>query len=191
MRILGGAGWAWQVARQELASTLPLRWARSRAVTGRASELAARLDTDPELLLSAACLHHVGYAPRLAHTGFHPLDGARFLRDEHAADPALTSLVAHQTAAALGAQEHGLRAELDAEFPLPDTSVLLDALTYCDMTVDEDGLPTTAAARIAHIRARHSPDSPVGRFILRAEPVLLETCARVEAALGVGAQPTR
>jgi hypothetical protein len=153
--------------------------------------LAFLLDRDRELFISAAALHDVGYAPRLAHTGFHPLDGARYLRDEHEADPRLASLVAHHTYATLGAEEYGLREELVTEFPPPDNSSVLDALTYCDITVGPDGEPTTAAARIADIRDRYSPDSPVGRFIVRAEPAILETCLRVEAALGIGDTPAR
>ena len=33
-------------------------------------------------LVAAAWLHDIGYAPELVETGFHPLDGARYLRRE-------------------------------------------------------------------------------------------------------------
>lgn len=53
------------------------------------------LGADAELLRAAVILHDVGYAPRLAVTGFHPVDGAGFLRDDHRADTMLVRLVAN------------------------------------------------------------------------------------------------
>lgn len=67
----------------------------------------------------SAILHDIGYAPRLAATGFHPLDGARFLRDEFHADDRLVRLVANHTFALLEAEERGLREQLETEFPVP------------------------------------------------------------------------
>ncbi len=142
---------------------------------------------DSEVLVAAAFLHDVGYAPLLALTGFHPLDGARFLRDEHRTDERLVRLVANHTFALLEAEERGLRAELEAEFPILDDQLLTDALTYADMTTTPDGAPTTPHARIAEIVARYGPDTVVGRFIQRAEPEIMATAARVEQA--VAAQP--
>ena len=86
--------WARSVAEEELASSLPRRWAHSQGVEQRALILAEILDDHADALASAAILHDVGYAPRLAATGFHPLDGARFLRDVHGADERLVRLVA-------------------------------------------------------------------------------------------------
>jgi putative nucleotidyltransferase with HDIG domain len=177
------SSWAWQVARNELATTLPRRWAHSQGVARAAAQLAARLDCDSGLLAASAILHDVGYAPRMAVTGFHPLDGARFLRDEHHADDRLVRLVANHTFAVLEAEERGLRAQLEAEFPILDDTLLVDALTYCDMTTTPDGAPTPPADRLADIVHRYGPDSLVGRFIHRAEPQILATVARVECAL--------
>jgi HD superfamily phosphodiesterase len=73
---------------------------------------------DSGLLRAAAVLHDVGYAPRLATTGFHPLDGARFLRDVHGGDERLVRLVANHSFALLEAEARGLREVLEAEFPL-------------------------------------------------------------------------
>ncbi|MFJ4912187.1 metal-dependent phosphohydrolase [Streptomyces sp. NPDC088726] len=132
-------------------------------------------------------LHDVGYAPRLAATGFHPLDGARFLRDDHAADERLVRLVANHSLALLEAEERGLRGELEAEFPLLDDHRLVDALVYCDMTTTPDGKGTSAEDRLSEIMKRYGADSPVGRFIRRASPDILAAVGRVEAALA--AQP--
>ncbi|NUL03624.1 HD domain-containing protein [Streptomyces lunaelactis] len=181
------AEWACTVAEAELCGPLPRRWAHSQGVAQRAVEVAGILGDDAELLTSAAVLHDVGYAPRLAATGFHPLDGARFLRDVHAADERLVRLVANHSLALLEAQERGLRDVLEAEFPLLDDQRLVDALVYCDMTTTPDGEATSAEARLAEITNRYGADSMVGRFIRRATPDILAAVGRVESALA--AQP--
>ncbi|GHB20475.1 metal-dependent phosphohydrolase, HD subdomain protein [Streptomyces chryseus] len=179
--------WAHTVAEAELRGPLPRRWLHSLGVSQRAAEIAELVEGDAELLASAAVLHDVGYAPRLTVTGFHPLDGARFLRETHAAEERLTRLVANHSFALLEAEERGLRAVLEAEFPLLDDQRLVDALVYCDMTTTPDGEVTSADARLAEITGRYGSDSLVGRFIRRASPEILAAVGRVEAALA--AQP--
>ncbi|MFC9908282.1 HD domain-containing protein [Streptomyces sp. NPDC127197] len=68
----------------ELAESLlpPLgnRWLHTQAVAARAREASAAVpEGDRDLLVAAAWLHDIGYAPELRLTGFHPLDGARHL----------------------------------------------------------------------------------------------------------------
>ena len=179
--------WATRVAEKELSVVLPRRWAHSRGVAGRASELAPVLGRHADLLIAAAVLHDVGYAPRLALTRFHPLDGARFLRDEHRADERLVRLVANHSFALLEAEERGLRHVLETEFPLLGEPLLVDALVYCDMTTTPDGERTTAHDRVTEILSRYQTDSFVGRFIRRALPEIFASVERVEASLG--AQP--
>jgi hypothetical protein len=135
-----------------------------------------------DLLLAAAVLHDVGYAPRLATTGFHPLDGARFLRDAHNADSELVRLVANHSFALLEAEQRGLQDVLATEFPLLEDQALVDALVWCDMTTTPDGHPTTAQDRVTEILGRYGADSVVGRFIRRASPGIQAAVARVEAA---------
>lgn len=110
--------WAKGVAERELALRLPRRWAHSQGVAARAKTLAAIVGERADLLRAAAVLHDVGYAPRLAGTGFHPLDGARFLRDEEAAEERLCRLMANHSFALLEAEKRGLREVLEAEFLL-------------------------------------------------------------------------
>ncbi|MEU8519501.1 HD domain-containing protein [Streptomyces sp. NBC_01216] len=180
-----GVGWATQVAEAEL-SAVPRRWAHTQGVAERAAET-GRILGESSLLVAAATLHDVGYATRLAVTGFHPLDGARFLRDEHGADERLVRLVANHSFALLEAEERGLRAELAAEFPLLEEPLLVDALVYCDMTTTPDGGRTTAEERVAEILGRYGDGGVVGRFIHRAAPEIFAAVGRVEAALS--AQP--
>ncbi|MFD5131219.1 HD domain-containing protein [Streptomyces olindensis] len=175
--------WARDLAEFLLAEPLPRRWAHSQGVAARAHSLAGILGNDAELLWAAAMLHDIGYTPSLAATGFHPLDGARYLRDHTAADERLVRLVANHSCAVLEAEERGLREELEAEFPLLDHAVLVDSLAYCDMTTTPDGEPTTVDARLAEILSRYGLDSIVGRFIRRAEPELCAAVHRVEVRL--------
>ncbi|MFJ6519121.1 HD domain-containing protein [Streptomyces filamentosus] len=175
--------WAAQTSEAELGATLPSRWAHTQGVAGRARELRGVLGAEAELLVAAATLHDVGYAPRLAVTGFHPLDGARFLRDAHGAEERLVRLVANHSFALLEAEERGLREELAAEFPMPEEPLLVDALVYCDMTTTPDGGRTAVEERVAEVLGRYGEDSIVGRFIRRAAPEIFAAVGRVEAAL--------
>lgn len=173
--------WAYELAESLLSADLPRRWDHSKGVASKARTLAGILGPDAELLESAAVLHDVGYSPRIVDTGFHPLDGARFLRAEDV-DERVVRLVAHHSCALLEAEERGLRRELEAEFPLEEAH-LVDALIYCDMTTTPDGVPTTTPDRIGEIVGRYGPDSVVGRFIRRAEPEIDAAARRVEGRL--------
>ncbi|PGH49745.1 HD domain-containing protein [Streptomyces sp. Ru87] len=175
--------WAGRIAEAELGEALPRRWAHSQGVAARATGIGRLLGKDADLLTAAAVLHDVGYAPRLAITGFHPLDGARFLRDEHGTDARLTRPVANHSFALLEAEERGLREELATEFPLLDDPLLVDALVYCDMTTTPDGGRTTARERVVEIVSRYGGDSLVGRFIRRAAPEIFSSVERIETAL--------
>ncbi|WP_089293043.1 HD domain-containing protein [Actinoplanes regularis] len=164
-------------------SALPRRWMHSLGVAKRAALLASITGDDFDLLCAAALLHDVGYAPRLAHTGFHALDGARFLRDEHGSDARLMKLVANHSFALLEAEERGLRSDLESEFPQSSTESLTDALVWCDMTTTPDGEPTTTAERIAEICQRYGTHSLIGRFISRASPEIHKAARRIDEAL--------
>ncbi|MEW2566619.1 HD domain-containing protein [Streptomyces sp. NPDC047070] len=179
---MGLTEWAYSLSETMLSEPLPRRWAHSLGVAKRARSLSPILGADAELLEAAAVLHDVGYSPAIATTGFHPLDGARFLRDQEGADERVIRLVAHHSCALLEAEERGLRRDLEGEFELerPD---LVDALVYCDMTTTPDGTPTTPAARLDEIVKRYGPDTIVGRFIQRASPEIYAASERVEHRL--------
>ncbi|MFG2370429.1 HD domain-containing protein [Streptomyces sp. NPDC048504] len=173
--------WAYELAESLLADLLPRRWAHSRGVAVRAETLAPVLGGEAETLWAAAVLHDIGYSPAVAETGFHPLDGARHLRAIPGVDQRIVRLVANHSFALLEAEERGLRETLEAEFPLLDDHLLVDALVYCDMTTTPDGAVTTSYARVEEILRRYGADSVVGRFIGRAAPAIHGSVERVQA----------
>ena len=176
------AAWAEATARRLLEHPLPRRWAHTQGVAAAARTLAPVLGPDGDLLTAAAWLHDIGYAPDVADTGFHPLDGARHLRDAERASGMLCRLVAHHSCAVNEAAERGLARDLTAEFR-PARRDLADALTYCDMTTSPDGQRLPIAQRLAEIRARYGPDHLVSRTIGRSEPQLTRAVTRVTGRL--------
>lgn len=175
------AAWARQQSEQRLRIALPRRWVHVQGVSERA-RVATPLfpEDDATLLVAAALLHDVGYAPDIAHMGFHPLDGARYLQEAGASER-LCALVAHHTCAYREAELRGLSAELtewvDEETPLRD------ALWWADMTTTPDGEPTDAESRIAEIQERYGPEDVVTFFIRQARPELVAAVQRTEGRL--------
>ena len=166
------------LARALLQEPLPRRWAHVQGVAARARSLAPVLGADAELLEAAAWLHDIGYAPGLATTGLHQLDGARYLRDAQHADAMLCRLIAHHSCAIIEAGERGLADILSSEFdPAPDA--LATVLTCCDMTTSPDGEPVPVEQRLAEIRDRYGPGDLVSRSMRRATPMILRAVEQV------------
>lgn len=172
------------LARRLLREPLPRRWAHTQGVAAKAAAIAPAITGDPGLLIAVAWLHDIGYTPAIARagTGFHPLDGARHLRDTEHADPMLCRLVAHHSRAVDGAAELGLAGDLTREFPDPPGD-LADALTYCDMTTSPDGQPVPVEHRLAEIRTRYGPGHVVTRAITTSAPQITEAVRRVTGRL--------
>ena len=166
------ASWAQELARALLQEPLPRRWAHVQGVADRARSLAAVLGADADLLEAAAWLHDIGYAPNLATTGLHQLDGARYLRDAQHADALLCRLVAHHSCAIVEAGERGLADVLSREFG-PAPYALSSVLTFCDMTTSPDGEPVPVEQRLAEIHDRYGQGHLVSRSIQRATPMIL------------------
>jgi hypothetical protein len=178
----------WAKAQAErLMAPLGDRWLHVQAVARQAGRVAAVLPPhEGEMLVAAAFLHDVGYAPALNRLGFHPVDGAQFLRAH--GQERLASLVAHHSGARFEAEERGLVDEL-AAFPVEDGPVM-DALTYADMTTGPAGQLMTLEERIGEIQRRYPPDDPVHRAIVRARPLLQAAVERTRRRLDDGpAQP--
>ncbi|AUN41807.1 HD domain-containing protein [Tsukamurella tyrosinosolvens] len=172
-----------QAVAEDLLSELPRRLAHVRGVAARAEELRAPLsDADAVAVVSAAWAHDVGYSARIATTGFHPVDGARFLRAE-GFDEVVVCLVAHHSGAAVEADERGLAGDL-AEFARPPER-LLDFVTCADMQTGPTGMRVEVQDRLEEILRRYQPGDPVHRAITRSGPSLIAAVDRVNAALAL------
>jgi len=178
------AHWAAELARKLLEVPLPRRWAHVQGVAAQARSLAPILGDDADLLEAAAWLHDIGYSPEIADKGFHPLDGARYLRDVEHADSRLCRLVANHSCALLEAGERGLADVLASEFPSPDPK-LNDALAYCDMTTTPTGDVVSVHDRLSEIVGRYGSNNVVTQFICRAEPELVSSVVRTGQRLSL------
>ena len=172
------ASWAAPSPRHSCGIPSPAAGHTSRG--GRAARsLAPVLGADADLLEAAAWLHDIGYAPGLAVTGLHALDGARYLRNAHYADAMLCRLVAHHSCAIVEAGERGLADVLHREFE-PAPHALSSVLTYCDMTTSPDGELVSVERRLAEIHDRYGPGHLVSRSIQRATPMILRAVEQVQ-----------
>ncbi|GAA2868928.1 hypothetical protein GCM10010472_27860 [Pseudonocardia halophobica] len=101
--------------------------------------------------------------PELATTGFHPLDGARYLVSADVLER-LVGLVAMHSSAAAEAELFGVADQL-AEFS-DERTLTRDFLWWCDRTIGPDGQRMTFAERMDDVRAatpgslRHSSPRP-------------------------------
>jgi hypothetical protein len=169
-------------AEQLLAGELPGRWSHVRAVGRKAEQIRPAFAPDDAVALAAAAwLHDIGYATDLVDTGFHPLDGARWLRSR-GVDARVVTLVANHSCALVEAAERGLAEMLATEF-LAEDSPAADALIYCDLTTGPDGRSVTVEDRLAEIRGRYGTGSVVARFVDRAEDQLLSAVRRTQRRL--------
>lgn len=159
----------------------PRRLAHTRAVAAKAQEISwvTGVEGDVELLMAGAWLHDIGYAGELAVTGFHPLDGARYL--QAAGVPGrLTSLVARHSCAIVEARLRGLGGEVGG-FP-DESGPVRDALWYCDMTTSPDGRSVTLDERLHEIQRRYG-SGIVSAFTEEAWPYLRGAIERTEGRL--------
>jgi hypothetical protein len=173
-----------ELARSLLEPELPTRWAHTQGVAAQAVTLAPLLTDRVELIESAGWLHDIGYVEALNLVGFHPIDGARYLRDCGFGDRTLWTLVAHHTCAHIEAGLRGLEDILAAEFPMQDVDpFLVSALTYCDMTTGPDGRRLSVEERLSEIRNRYGPEDLVHKAISQAAPTLRRQVTEIAAAL--------
>lgn len=172
--------WAYELARDKLSRPLPRRWRHTQGVARQARRLGELGVSDFGLLEVAALLHDVGYAPDLVDTGFHPIDGARYLVSIDA-PTRLVDLVAHHSAARQDAELLGLGHLLDAYED--EQTAVRDALWWADMTTGPDGQTMTFHERMDEVRARYGPDHPVSQAIERSWDIRQAAVDRTEALL--------
>jgi putative nucleotidyltransferase with HDIG domain len=156
------------------------RWLHTVAVAKCAAELADVLSLEADVLVAAAWLHDIGYARVAVATGFHPLDGARYVVGQ-LWPMRIAGLVAHHSGARFVATARGLGPALAA---YPDEGGLMsDALTYCDQTVGSTGLRVSVHQRRAEVLRRHGPDSWNAAVDHIRGPHLRAAVARIERSL--------
>jgi hypothetical protein len=146
---------------------------------------ALRVD-QPEMVVAAAWLHDIGYAPAIARTGFHPLDGALFLARQGWPDQVVL-LVAHHSHAAFLAPYYGVQhhmALLEHVRGLAD-----DIITFSDLRAGPNGWGADPRDRVEDKRRRHANSTVVPVDIREARyRMLLTAAARVSAAVNRATQ---
>ena len=171
-----------QAARcaENFLSPLGKRWLHVQGVAQRAHQISKALDPDDATyLVAAAYLHDIGYAPALKRTGFHPLDGASYLRSW--GDDRLASLVAYHSEAYVEARLRGLEHALKAFSR--EYSVVADALTYCDQTIGPTGKIVSLDERVTEVFHRYGEADIVAQALRQALPSLTLTVERMRSWL--------
>lgn len=166
----------------DLVGDMHPRWEHLSAVGQLAERLAERHPRVSQDVVKAAWLHDIGYAPQIAHLGFHPVDGARHLRAQ-GAPPRVAELVAFHTGASFEAEERGMVEEL-APFRWPADDEL-DLLTMCDLAVSPTGGLIVDLRRIQEILSRYGPENPVYRAVARSRTSLLAASRAGKELLGL------
>ena len=179
-----GANSAWTVERSKTLAREHLcgmgnRWQHVQAAGRRAEELRAAGLVD-DAIVSAAWLHDIGYAPDLIDTGFHPVDGARYLQ-RIGVPERIVAMVAWHTGADQEAAERGLQPQL-AELPAPDPDDL-DTVTLIDLVTSPTGTAVLPEDRIAEILSRYPADHKVHQAVRRSGPGLVAIASRAKIRL--------
>lgn len=133
---------------------------------------------DADELVSAAWLHDIGYSPDLARTGFHPLDGALYLRETGASE-SVVSLVAYHSAASVEADYLGVTEQLRVF--TDNRGIVRDLLWFADMTTGPDGRSIEFPKRMAEVRERYPADHYVSRALDASMPEREAAVHRAEA----------
>ena len=100
----------------------------------------------------------------LVDTGFHPVDGARYVAETGGFGP-LVDLVAHHTGAVFEARERDLENQLD-KYPVPDAAELA-ILSSADLCSGSDGATVDPGDRIDEVLSRYPSEHPVHRAIIQ------------------------
>jgi hypothetical protein len=155
-----------------LASLTEDRRAHSLAVGVKAASVAGRVEASLRSdLVAAATLHDIGYAHVM--TGFHPLDGARFLAGV-GFSATVCHLVAHHTGSTYEADERGIDLSVYAEFSVErDLGRAHAVLWWADLTTGPQGQDVTVGQRLSEILTRYGPDDVVARFVAKYQPLLM------------------
>jgi hypothetical protein len=177
--------WSVQQSREfasELLQGMGNRWSHVVSVGQQAEVLTGESPLVTQNVVLAAWVHDVGYAPEIASTGFHALDGALAL-ERLGAPVEVVALVGHHTGARHEAEERGLLPDWSA-LPTPEVADL-DVLTMIDLATSPTGQPVRDVDRVAEILRRYDGDHPVHRAVTRSQDELLVASARAKKLLGL------
>lgn len=167
-----------------LAPLTDSRRAHSLAVGRRMESVAALLPVSLRSdAVDAAYLHDVGYG--YPDTGFHPIDGARLLRNLGYSD-VVCHLVAFHTAAVVEAEVRGLDLGAFDEFRLDGVDGLDQAddfMWWADLSTGPAGQPFSVDERIDEILTRYEPGSIVHTAISRSAPLLRAAAQRAAGSM--------
>jgi hypothetical protein len=119
-------------------------------------------ETDLDLSECAALLHDIGYWQPIATTGFHPVDGANFLKEQ--GQEILADLIIGHSCS----PEEGKLMGFDG---IEQSKTLIGKLiTYWDVQVKQGGEVVSYKERFEDIINRYGVDSIVGRANILAKP---------------------
>jgi len=136
----------------------PRRLQHCAGVAARAQALVTTVPPSAaETLVAAAWLHDIGYGSQLRDSGFHPLDGAVYLRREGWPAP-ICHLVAHHSGSRFVARIRGVDDRLSEFEFVEDASS--DALTVADNTTAPDGRVMMFDERLRDKLKWHDPRHP-------------------------------
>jgi hypothetical protein len=156
------------------------RWLHVQGVAEVARQISPAFDEDDRCyLIAAAYLHDIGYAPSLKKTGFHPVDGAYYLRS--LGSHRLASLVAYHSESPFEAHLRNLEGALNAFHR--EQSVIADALTYCDQITGPTGKRVSFNERVTEVFLRYGETHLVSQALRQALPSLSLAIARTEQRL--------
>lgn len=169
------------LAHDLLACALPQRWRHVQAVAAEAERLSDQSRIERAQLVSVGWLHDIGYAAPIADTGFHPLDGARYLRAVGWPTD-VCSLVAHHTCARVEAGRRGLAVQLTAEF-VDHFNPVRDALWAADATTGPSGEHLTLDQRVEEVEQRYGPEHLVAQCMHAIRPELAAAIERTRSRM--------
>jgi len=156
----------------------PKRVAHVLEISRRVRETAEKLGlrgAQLELAECAALLHDIGYWEPIAKTGFHPIDGARFL-EEHQEPELAAYIIGHSCS-----PEEG---ELSG-FPgiRQDPSLIAKLITYWDVQVKQGGEVVSYSERFADIISRYGEACIVGKANVLAKPRIEQLIREIDDQL--------
>jgi hypothetical protein len=165
----------------------PERLRHSGAVAARARALAITVAPSAvDTLVAAAWLHDIGYGSQARESGFHPLDGAVYLRGNGWPE-VVCALVAHHSGSRFVARVLGLDDRL-GEFEFIEDP-MSDALTVADNTAGPNGTIMAVDERLREKRRRHRPDSPNARANPERDDYIRAADTRVAHRLAILNRP--